>query len=73
MYKAFRDFNKITEEIYEMKPNIKVDNEYRPFLLNLRKAVETIGLFEMREKKIDIKDYMMDDKDKTKTMSWEPT
>jgi hypothetical protein len=34
----------------EMKPNIIVETEFRPFLLDLKKASEAIGLFEMKEK-----------------------
>ena len=70
MYKAFRDLNKITEEICVMKPDIKVDNEYRPFLLNLRTATKAIGLFEMRERYIE-KEPESDKYKKPAQMIWE--
>ena len=70
MYKAFRDLNKITEEICVMKPDIKVDNEYRPFLLNLKTATKAIGLFEMRERHLE-KEPESDKDKKPAKMIWE--
>ena len=52
-----------------MKPNIKVDNEFRPFLINLKKATAAIGLFEMREKKVETE--LVEKEDKPKEMIWE--
>ena len=70
MYKAFRDLNKINEEICVMKPDIKVDKEYRPFLLNLKTATKAIGLFEMRDRNVN-KEPESDKDKKPKKMIWE--
>ena len=52
MYKAFRDLTRISEAMGTMKPEITVVDEYRPYIIDLRKAIDAIGIFDIKEKKI---------------------
>lgn len=49
LYKSFRDLDHISVEMAEMKTNIRITDEYRPIVVRVKKAMASMGLFEIRE------------------------
>ena len=56
LYKAFRDLSRICTAMNTMWPEITVDEEYRAYIIDLRKAIDVIGIFEVKPKKIQIEE-----------------